>query len=78
MRSRRTRAAAGFGGRIGGEYDADPGELRATAGPQTLMACDNVPNVAAITRTAHFRVHGSTLTLYDDRWSRVAAYEKTG
>jgi heat shock protein HslJ len=63
---------------LGGEYDASPGELSAEPTDfTTAMACDNVPNDEVLTKTTRFRVAGTTLTLYDDAWTKLATYERT-
>lgn len=62
---------------IGGTYDADPGEISVESGYQTLIGCDNVPNGEALNKSAHFRVRGTVLTLYDAQWIRLASYSHT-
>jgi heat shock protein HslJ len=64
---------------IGGTYDADPGEISAkTGGPTTAMWCENVPNDELLGKSAHFRVSGTVLTLYDAKWNRLASYSGAG
>lgn len=62
---------------IGGTYDADPGEISVKAGPTTAMWCENVPNLDVLGESAHFRVGGTVLTLYDANWNRLASYAGT-
>jgi heat shock protein HslJ len=62
---------------IGGTYDADPGEISVKSGPTTAMWCENVPNVEVLGKSAHFRVAGTILTLYDANWNRLASYAGT-
>lgn len=61
---------------IGGTYDAGPGKLHAEAGPQTAIGCDNVPNGEVLVGSAHFRVSGTVLTLYDGNWVKLANYSR--
>jgi heat shock protein HslJ len=63
---------------LGGEYDADLGQLSAdTSGYTTAMACNNVPNDEVLAKTEYFRIGGATLNLYDAAWTRLATYERT-
>jgi heat shock protein HslJ len=62
---------------IGGTYGADPGEISVKSGPSTLIWCENVPHVGVLGKSAHFRVSGTVLTLYDANWTRLAAYSQT-
>jgi heat shock protein HslJ len=63
---------------LGGTYDADPGEIRVEAGGvTTAMWCENVPNDDVLRKSAHFRVSGTVLTLYDAKWNRLASYSGT-
>lgn len=59
---------------IGGTYDAGPGEISVKSGPTTAMWCENVPNLEVLGNSAHFRVGGTVLTLYDASWNRLASY----
>jgi heat shock protein HslJ len=62
---------------IGGTYDADLGEISVKSGPQTQIWCENVPHVEVLGKSAHFRVGGTVLTLYDANWTRLASYAGT-
>jgi heat shock protein HslJ len=62
---------------IGGTYDADPGEISAQSGPQTMIGCHNVPHVEVLAESTHFRVNGTTLALYDADWNQLASYTRT-
>jgi heat shock protein HslJ len=62
---------------IGGTYDADPGDISVRSGAQTLIGCDNVPNAEVLGESAHFRVSGEVLSLYDANWHRLASYSRT-
>ncbi len=62
---------------VGGTYEADPGKIRAEAGPSTMMWCNNVPHVEVLTASHYFRITGPTLTFYDANWTQLAQYTRT-
>jgi heat shock protein HslJ len=62
---------------VGGTYDADAGDISVKSGEQTAIGCDNVPNIDVLGESAHFRVSGKVLILYDANWDRLASYSRT-
>jgi heat shock protein HslJ len=62
---------------LGGTYDADPGEISVKSGLTTAIWCENVPHLAVLGKSTHFRVSGTVLTLYDANWNRLASYSGT-
>jgi heat shock protein HslJ len=61
---------------IGGKYDANPGELSAESGPETMMWCHNVPHDEVLAKSKYFRINGPDLALYDVHWNQLASYAR--
>ena len=62
---------------LAGTYRVGPdGSLAATAGPQTLIGCANVPNGVVVTSAARVEIDEDRLSFLDDGGAVLGSYAR--